>query len=63
MMIPIKVRNIHPVRGARKLYGPNQYFLSNKNFSAESDTVYLIEISDMMSSSSEQLDVNTFKQF
>lgn len=53
----IKVRNIHPVRGARKLYGPNQYFLSNKNFSAESDTVYLIEISDIMSSSLEQLDV------
>ena len=52
-----KIRNIHPVKGARKLYGPNQYFLSNKNFSAESDTVYLIEISDMMSSSSEQLDV------
>jgi len=51
----IKVRNIHPVRGARKLYGPNQYFLSNKNFSAESDTVYLIEITDEISSSSEQL--------
>ena len=47
----IKVRNIHPVRGARKLYGPNQYFLSNKNFSAESDTVYLLEITDIISSS------------
>jgi len=51
----IKVRNIHPVRGARKLYGPNQYFLSNKNFSAESDTVYLIEITGKIASSSEQL--------
>ena len=50
----IKVRNIHPVRGARKLYGPNQYFLSNKNFSAESDTVYLLEITNKISSS-EQL--------
>jgi hypothetical protein len=47
----IKVRNIHPVRGARKLYGPNQYFLSNKNFSAESDTVYLLEITNKISSS------------
>lgn len=53
----IKVRNIHPVRGARKLYGPNQYFLSNKNFSAESDTVYLIEITDSIGSSSEELSV------
>ena len=51
----LKIRNIHPVRGARKLYGPNQYFVSNKNFSAESDTVYLIELTDKISSSSEQL--------
>ena len=51
----VKIRNIHPVRGARKLYGPNQYFLSNRNFSAESDTVYLIQITDKISASSEQL--------
>ena len=53
----VNIRNIHPVRGARKLYGPNQYFLSNKNFAAESDTVYLIEITGLQSSSSEQLNL------
>ena len=46
----VKIRNIHPVKGARKLYGPNQYFLSNKNFSAESDTLYLIEINNTLAS-------------
>ena len=40
----IYVRNIHPVRGARELQDDKQYFLSNKNFSLESDTMYLIKI-------------------
>lgn len=40
----IYVRNIHPVRGARELQRDKQYFLSNKNFSTESDTIYLIKI-------------------
>ncbi|MCB9198202.1 MAG: T9SS type A sorting domain-containing protein [Flavobacteriales bacterium] len=46
----IKIRNIHPVTGARNLQGPKQYFLSNKNFSAESDTVYLISIDNTLAS-------------
>ncbi len=53
----INVRNIHPVKGARTLYGPNQYFLSNKNFAPESDTVYLIEITNTMASGSAQMNV------
>ena len=40
----IYVRNIHPVRGARELQDDKQFFLSNKNFSLESDTMYLIKI-------------------
>ena len=44
------LRNIHPARGARELRGPNQYLLSNKNFSAESDTIYLIEITNTVNS-------------
>ncbi|MFT5601722.1 MAG: hypothetical protein ACI9N1_001970 [Flavobacteriales bacterium] len=51
----VKVRNIHPVKGARDLDGPNQYFVSNKNFSAESDTVYLIEITDSYASGNASL--------
>ena len=42
----IYVRNIHPVRGARELQSNKQFFLSNKNFSLESDTLYLIKIED-----------------
>ncbi len=42
----IYLRNIHPVRGARELQSNKQYFLSNKNFSLESDTLYLVKIED-----------------
>ena len=40
----INIRNIHPIRGARELQDKKQYFLSNKNFSLESDTLYLLSI-------------------
>ncbi len=46
----IYIRNLHPARGARGLRGPNQFLLSNKNFSAESDTVYLIEVTNTLNS-------------
>ena len=53
----IFIRNIHPARGARNLRGPNQFLLSNKNFSAESDTVYLIEITNTFSSGNANLNL------
>lgn len=56
----IYIRNIHPVRGARELQDKKQYFLSNKNFSVESDTLYLMKIqtdriSSKLSSSTKKL--------
>lgn len=53
----IKIRNIHPVEGARGLGGPKQYFLSNKNFATESDTVYLISIDNTIASGNAQIDI------
>ncbi len=53
----IKIRNIHPVEGARGLNGPKQYFLSNKNFSTESDTVYLISIDNTLASGNPQMEI------
>ena len=44
----VYIRNIHPIRGARD-------FLSNKNFSLESDTLYLIHIQNTHSSDSASL--------
>lgn len=51
----IFIRNIHPIRGARELQTKEQYLLSNKNFSIESDTLYLIHIHNSHSSNSASL--------
>jgi hypothetical protein len=41
------VRNIHPVQGGDHLYGPDMYFLSNRNFALQNDTVFLIHVSGL----------------
>ena len=53
----IYVRNIHPVRGARDLQDNKQYFLSNKNFSQESDTLYLIKIDESQNSGNANIEL------
>jgi len=56
----IPLRNIHPAMGARGLRGPKQYLLSNKNFSAESDTLYMIEITNTLNSGQSSLNLTRF---
>ncbi len=53
----VNIRNIHPVKSARTLGGEKQYFLSNRNFAAESDTVYLISIDNTLNSGIAQMEV------
>ncbi len=40
----VNIRNLNPIQGANKLYGPNMYLLSNRNFTVYSDSVFLLEI-------------------
>ncbi|MBL4754071.1 MAG: T9SS type A sorting domain-containing protein [Flavobacteriales bacterium] len=47
------IRNIHPVQGGSWPAGPNQYLLSNRNFSILSDSMFLLEITG------DQYDPNT----
>lgn len=46
----VNVRNIHPVRPAKGVMydGNDHYFLSNRNFATESDSIYLIHITDAL---------------
>ena len=53
----INIRNIHPVRGARELQDKSQYLLSNKNFSLESDSLYLIKIENSQKSLNSELSI------
>ncbi len=39
----IPVRNIHPIRGGDSFYGPEMYFLSQRNFDIENDTFFMIK--------------------
>ena len=52
------IRNIHPVRGGSRYYGPEIYLLSNQNFALESDTFFLMKITDSYNQPSSKLDVN-----
>lgn len=39
------LRNLCPVKGGSTLYGPDMNFLSNRNFTAGNDTIFLVNIS------------------
>ncbi|HQQ92972.1 MAG TPA: T9SS type A sorting domain-containing protein [Bacteroidia bacterium] len=40
------VRYLCPVKGGSQPHGPNMFFLSNRNFASQNDTVFLINITD-----------------
>lgn len=41
-----KIRNLHPVKGGSAIQGPGQYFLSNRNFDIQNDTLFILHIND-----------------
>lgn len=45
------IRNLCPVKGGSTLYGPEMWFISNRNFSTGNDTIFLAELSGLISSS------------
>ena len=55
------VRNLHPVSGGSQPYGPNMYFLSNKNFSLSSDTIFLVELTGKQNDASAEIIVKSLK--
>ena len=40
------IRNLCPVRGGSQLYGPDMYFLSNRNFETQGDTIFMVHTTD-----------------
>jgi len=55
------IRNLYPVKGGDAIYGPEQYFLSNRNFDVQNDTVFLIKIADTMGSTGNIVTVTPLK--
>jgi Secretion system C-terminal sorting domain len=40
------LRNLCPVKGGSKLHSPNMYFISNRNFASQNDSVFLVNVTD-----------------
>lgn len=53
------VRYLCPAKGGSQLYGPNMYFLSNRNFASQNDTVFLANITDTIGSPSNTVTVKS----
>lgn len=53
----IQIRNLYPVKGGNGFKGPEQYFLSNRNFDVQNDTVFLVKVPDVISSGNNNLDI------
>ncbi len=52
-----KIRNLCPVKGGSTLYGPDMYFLSDRNFAVQNDTFFLVHVTDTINAPGQQLTV------
>lgn len=50
-------RNLCPVEGGAEPLGPNMYFLSNRNFDVQNDSIFLIEVTDRYASGNAEMNV------
>lgn len=55
------LRNLCPVKGGSKLYGPNMYFLSNRNFASQNDSVFLVNVTNSITASNTTVTVKQLK--
>ncbi|MEM6261504.1 MAG: T9SS type A sorting domain-containing protein [Bacteroidota bacterium] len=53
----LPIRNLCPVKGAFGYYGPNQYFLSNRNFDVQNNAIFLVEVTDSIGAAGVRLKV------
>lgn len=51
------IRNLCPVKGGSQLYKPNMYFISNRNFASQNDSVFLVNVTDTIGSPSNTVTV------
>ncbi len=42
------IRNLNPVKGGETTYGPDMYFLSNRNFAEENDTIFIVYVTGLL---------------
>lgn len=52
-----RIRNLFPVKGGTSIGGPDQFFLSNRNFDVQNDTIFLVRLPDTIGSAQQTLSV------
>ncbi|HNV98918.1 MAG TPA: hypothetical protein PKL06_06100, partial [Chitinophagales bacterium] len=52
------IRNLNPVKGGSTTYGPDMYFLSNRNFAEVNDTIFMVHITGTLDDPTTELEVN-----
>lgn len=52
------VRNLCPVIGGSRVYGPNIFLLSNRNFAIQNDTIFVAEITGTMDNANAALKIS-----
>lgn len=55
------VRNLHPVKNGSTIAAETPYFLSNRNFATQNDTVFLIRLTDTLNSTNANIQINPLK--
>lgn len=55
------IRNLCPAKGGSKLYKPNMFFVSNRNFASQNDTVFLVEVKDTIGAPTNTVTVKVLK--
>lgn len=55
------IRNLNPVDGLRCLSEDNLFFLSNRNFDLANDTIFLLEVTNTLSSGEAELNISAIE--
>lgn len=57
----VYIRNLCPVLGGSAIYGPEQYFVSNRNLDIQNDTIFLVKIPDTIGSTNTNLSITVLQ--
>lgn len=57
---PLPIRNLCPVKGGAGNYGPNHYFLSNRNFDVSNNAFFLVEVTGTADDPTATLEVKPY---
>ncbi len=55
------IRNLCPAKGGDKLYGPNMFYVSNRNFASQNDSIFIVETTDTIGGANNSINVKVSK--